>query len=62
MDIMAFIIEAAQDADPLEKGYQAKGIYVAMSILVPIAIGVLTNIIVGVVETLTGIKFARGEH
>ncbi len=63
MDLLAWLQALGRDADPLAAGFQARRLYLLVSVLMPVGIGLTVGFGLRAVERLLGVvPTQRGGH
>ena len=62
MNWITWLHELGRDADPGSKGFQAGGMYVVISVALPVAIGLFVGFGFRLVEAAFGIRLGKGGH
>lgn len=63
MNFLAWLQELGRTADPTSKGFEARPLYLLMSVLMPVTIGLAVGLGVRLIERILGIERARrGGH
>jgi hypothetical protein len=63
MDILRWLQDLGKDADPTAKGFQARPMYVFMSVMLPVFMGLLAGYGLRLLERVFGIELGRrGGH
>jgi hypothetical protein len=60
MDFLAWLQDLGRTANPLAKGFQAKPLYLLLSVLMPVTIGLVVGFGLRAVERILGINPPRG--
>ena len=60
MDLLAWLQDLGRDANPLVEGFQAKPLYLLISVLMPVTIGMAVGFGLRTIERVLGIESPRG--
>ena len=60
MDLLAWLQDLGRNANPSGPGFQPKPLYLLLSVLMPVSIGLLVGFGVRAVERFLGIQSPRG--
>jgi hypothetical protein len=62
VDILSWLQALGRDADPARAGFQAKPMYLVVSVVLPVAIGLVVGFGLRLIERLFGVELGRGGH
>jgi len=62
MDVLGWLQQLGKDADPTAEGFQAKPLYLLVSVLLPVTIGLVVGYGLKAIERVFGITLAKGGH
>lgn len=62
MNFLNWLQELGRDANPGADGFQASALYVAVSVALPVAIGVVVGFGLRFIEKVFGVELGRGGH
>lgn len=62
MDFLNWLQELGRDANPGADGFQASGLYVVVSVALPVAIGMFVGFGLKFIERVFGVELGRGGH
>ena len=62
MNLISTLHELGRDADPGRAGFQAGGLYLLVSVAMPVALGLIVGFGFRLVEAAFGIRLGRGGH
>ncbi len=60
MNFLAWLQDLGRDADVVRQGFQAKPLYVAVCVLLPVTIGLLVGYGLRLIERVFGVELGRG--
>jgi hypothetical protein len=61
MSLFEYLLTVATDADPMERGFQAKPMYIFLNMVVPVILGILLGGLLKMIEKMLRIRKTRGE-
>ena len=63
MDFLNWLQELGRDADPAAKGFQAKSMYIFVSVMLPVVFGLAVGLGLRLIERIFGVELGkRGGH
>lgn len=62
MDFIRWLQALGADADPMAPGFQPSMSYLAVSVLLPVAIGLVVGFGLRLIERVLGVELGRGGH
>ncbi len=62
MDIVGWLQALGRDANPAAEGFQAQPLYILVSVLMPVTIGLFVGLGLRLIERVFGIELGRGGH
>ena len=62
MDIVSWLQALGRDANPAAEGFQAQPLYILVSVLLPVTIGLFVGLGLRLIERIFGIELGRGGH
>ncbi|MGE5235570.1 MAG: hypothetical protein ACM3O7_04365 [Acidobacteriota bacterium] len=60
MDILSWLQALGRDADPARAGFQAQPMYLLVSVLLPVSIGLIVGFGLRLIERVFGVELGRG--
>ncbi len=60
MNLLAWLQNLGRTADPTSKGFQARPLYLLVSVLMPVAIGLVVGFGLRAIERILGIERGQG--
>ena len=60
MDFLSWLQNLGKDANPAVKGFQAKGMYVFMCVMLPVVFGLVVGFGLRLIERLFGVELGKG--
>lgn len=62
MDVLGWLQQLAKDANETAEGFQARPLYLLVSVLLPVTIGLVVGYGLKLIERAFGITLAKGGH
>ncbi len=62
MGFLAWLQQLGADADVAAKGFQARPLYLAVAVLLPVTIGLFVGFGLRLIERVFGVTLAKGGH
>jgi hypothetical protein len=59
---LAWLQNLGADADPSKPGFQPQAMYLVMSVVLPVFIGLVVGLGLRVIERVVGVELGRGGH
>ncbi len=62
MNIIDWLQALGRDANPAAEGFQAQPLYVVVSVVLPVTIGLFVGMALRLIERVFGVELGRGGH
>jgi hypothetical protein len=60
MDFLSWLQNLGRDADPAAKGFQARAMYVIVSVMLPVVFGLFVGLGLRLIERIFGVELGKG--
>lgn len=62
MEFLRWLQQLGLDANPAEPGFQARPLYLLMSLVLPVTVGLVAGLGTRLIERVLGVELGRGGH